>query len=227
MALIKVEKDDIDLETPLHEVADEQERERLLWRKMSRVQHVLVYNVGEALELIDDLVEGGAIERFECASLELFIEKYLHLRPEALDQLKAGYAQLRAQGVAGPVSQQQAMTAGQRVEAAAGTARATSQGERSDTSQILRGQKQRAEEAGVSVYTQRKLDRLARERPDLLEAVKTGRLSAHAAAVEAKIVKQREPDPFDELCRWWDRADEERRARFETYQQIARRKDVA
>jgi hypothetical protein len=54
-------------------------------------------------------------------------------------------------------------------------------------------QAKRAATAGISRDTQRKLDRLARERPDLLAEVKAGRLSAHAAAVEAEIVKRRTP----------------------------------
>jgi hypothetical protein len=118
------------------------------------------------------------------------------LRPEALDQLKAGYARLRAQGVAGPVSQQQAMSAGERTTAAAVASAAEkvlpAHRPKKDA-KFAASQKQRAEESGVSVYTQRKLDRLARERPDLLAEVKAGRLSAHAAAVEAEIVKRRTP----------------------------------
>jgi hypothetical protein len=160
-------------------------------------------------------------------------EKYLHLQPAALDQLKAGYARLRAQGVAGPVSQQQAMTAGQRgVQAAIASsdrvlAAGVNQHTVDEVAQIARPAKERAAKSGISVRTQRKLDRLARERPDLLAEVKAGRLSAHKAALEAKIVKQREPDPFDELCRWWDRADEAVRARFEAYQLQSRRKGAA
>ena len=48
----------------------------------------------------------------------------------------------------------------------------------------------RAGKAGVSRYTQQKLDRLARDRPDLLAEVRAGRLSAHRAALEAGIVKE-------------------------------------
>jgi hypothetical protein len=50
-------------------------------------------------------------------------------------------------------------------------------------------QKERAERNGVSRYTQIKLDRLARERPDLHERVKAGELSAHRAAIEAGFIK--------------------------------------
>jgi hypothetical protein len=119
------------------------------------------------------------------------------LRPEALDQLKAGYARLRAQGVQGPVTQQQAMTAGERVEAAAEatTGEVLPAHRPAEESRKIAGLSQpaRAEAAGISERTQRKLDRLARERPDLLAEVKAGRLSAHAAAVEAEIVKRRTP----------------------------------
>jgi hypothetical protein len=96
MALIKVNRDDVWIITPLGEVADPQERERLLWRKLGHVPRVLINDVGEALEMIDDLVEGGAVERFGCASIEIFVEKYLELWPEALDQLGLTYKQSAA-----------------------------------------------------------------------------------------------------------------------------------
>jgi hypothetical protein len=48
----------------------------------------------------------------------------------------------------------------------------------------------RARAAGISVRTQRLLDRLAKVRPDLLDEVRAGRLSAYRAAVEAGIVKE-------------------------------------
>jgi hypothetical protein len=73
----------------------------------------------------------------------------------------------------------------------------------------------RAAAAGVSVRTQRKLDRLANVRPDLLEEVRAGRLSAHAAAREAGIIKP--PDPFREMKRWWGRASDHDRMRFEDF----------
>ena len=78
--------------------------------------------------------------------------------------------------------------AGKRIEA-----RETKQGKRiditcqnltSDSSQVAR-----AESNGVSRYTQVKLDRLAKDRPDLLDRVKAKELSVQAAAIEAGIVK--------------------------------------
>jgi hypothetical protein len=50
-------------------------------------------------------------------------------------------------------------------------------------------QKDRAEQNGISRPTQRKLDRLARDHPDLHERVKAGELSAHRAAIEAGFIK--------------------------------------
>lgn len=46
-----------------------------------------------------------------------------------------------------------------------------------------------AESNGISSRTQRKLDRLARDRPDLLERVQHGEQSAHRATVEAGIIR--------------------------------------
>jgi hypothetical protein len=81
----------------------------------------------------------------------------------------------------------------------------------------------RAAAAGVSVRTQRKLDHLANVRPDLLEEVRARRLSAHGAAREAGIVK--DPDPFRELKRWWGRASDHDRMRFEDFIEQWHRED--
>jgi hypothetical protein len=101
--------------------------------------------------------------------------------PAALEQIRAGYAKLRAEGVAGPITERQAMTAGERVTAAAhaetvGMVLPEGGDQRSEEARSLRklrggSQQQRAQEAGVSRRTQQKLDRLARERPDLLEVI--------------------------------------------------------
>lgn len=48
---------------------------------------------------------------------------------------------------------------------------------------------ERAKENGVSKRTQEELDRLVRDRPDLLERVQQGEVSAHRAAVEAGIIR--------------------------------------
>jgi hypothetical protein len=86
-------------------------------------------------------------------------------------------------------------------------------------------QRSRAEQNGVSKRTQEKLDALARSRPDLLDEVKAGRRSAHAASLEAGIVKP--PDALKQLCKWWSVANEEQRAAFEDYIAAWRREDAA
>ena len=48
------------------------------------------------------------------------------------------------------------------------------------------------------------LDRLKRERSDLYEQVVQKKLSAHAAAIQAGIIKPK--TPLDELRRWWRKA---------------------
>ena len=69
----------------------------------------------------------------------------------------------------------------------------TKQGKRIDiTSENCRSessQSARADSNGISDRTQRKLDRLAKDRPDLLDRVKAKELSVQAAAIEAGIVK--------------------------------------
>jgi hypothetical protein len=68
-----------------------------------------------------------------------------------------------------------------------------------ETAQIVQlAQPERAAKAGVGRMTQQKLDALAKKRPDLLEAVRAGIMSAHCAAVEAGIVKPTWSAPVDE-----------------------------
>jgi hypothetical protein len=51
-------------------------------------------------------------------------------------------------------------------------------------------QKDRAEQNGISRPTQRKLDRLAKEHPDLHERVKAGELSAHRIGMRNDEIRQ-------------------------------------
>lgn len=70
----------------------------------------------------------------------------------------------------------------------------------------------RASENGISHYTQQKLDRLASEHPKLMDQVRAGELSAHAAAVQAGIV--RIPTPLEQLKRIWKKASKNERGEF-------------
>jgi hypothetical protein len=65
-------------------------------------------------------------------------------------------------------------------------------------------QGERAARSGVGTRTQRKLDHLARLRPDLLEEVR--------AATEAGIVKP--PTPLERLRSAWKRASDDARREF-------------
>ena len=48
----------------------------------------------------------------------------------------------------------------------------------------------RAKSNGIGIVTQRKLDRLAKDRPDLLAMVRFNQMSVNKAAIQAGIVKQ-------------------------------------
>jgi hypothetical protein len=74
---------------------------------------------------------------------------------------------------------------------------------------------ERAANSNISLRTQRKLDRLARERPDLLADVRGGRLSAHSAAIAAGIVKP--PDALRIAQRLWTKMTPEDRDAFEDF----------
>lgn len=83
---------------------------------------------------------------------------------------------------------------------------------KSNADSALDLQPARAAANGVHRDTQRKLDRLAKDRPDLLERVQTGELSVHRAAMEAGIVKPE--SGLTALNRAWKKASAEERAAF-------------
>lgn len=62
----------------------------------------------------------------------------------------------------------------------------------------------RASKSGISLRTQRKLDHLARFRPDLLECVKDGELSADKAHKIARDIK--DPTTLEKLQKLWQQA---------------------
>jgi hypothetical protein len=100
-----------------------------------------------------------------------------------------------------PVAFADAVVAGKRVVAAAQATTADvvpmKQGQRTDLPNLGKSQEGRAADAGVSRFTQQKLDALARRAPSLLDEVRAGRLSAHAAAVKAGIVAPTWTAPAD------------------------------
>jgi hypothetical protein len=72
----------------------------------------------------------------------------------------------------------------------------------STTSTLAGTAAERARSAGMSLRTQGKLDRLAKLRPDLLEPVRAGRLSAHAAAIKAGFIKVKTPAERQAFIGW-------------------------
>jgi hypothetical protein len=90
---------------------------------------------------------------------------------------------------------------------------ATKQGERTDLGHWPKlSQAQRAKENGVSLRTQKRLDHLANNDPDLLLEVQKGALSPHAAYQRAK--KKTPATPLSELHRAWRKASNEERIQF-------------
>jgi len=88
-----------------------------------------------------------------------------------------------------------------RIEAAANTTgktqdrggdRKSEEYQESTANFAIDSQATRAEQAGVSHYTQRKLDRLARDYPELHGKVKAGELTVHAASKEAGIEAEKD-----------------------------------
>ncbi len=73
-------------------------------------------------------------------------------------------------------------------------------------------QMERAERNGISHYSQKKLDRLARDFPEQHERVRRGEVSVHRACIEAGFIK--ESTPLENLHRAWKKADADARAAF-------------
>jgi hypothetical protein len=114
------------------------------------------------------------------------------IRPFTTPICAAGVAVLRKDGRPDPTIGQ-ALEARSRKEAVTAAAKGTTketasagQGERADLCNLHKSdQSDRAARNGVSRRTQIKLDRLARERPDLLQRVKAGELRCHRACIQA------------------------------------------
>ena len=73
-------------------------------------------------------------------------------------------------------------------------------------------QRERAKENGVSRDTQQRLDRLAREKPEIHQLVAHGELSVAAAERAAGFAKKKAP--LDKLLALWKKASEEERRTF-------------
>lgn len=78
--------------------------------------------------------------------------------------------------------------------------------------QIVYPQSERAKQNGIGVVTQKKLDHLARNRPDLLQHVKTGELSADKAYKISRGIK--DPTPLDKLKKEWRKASYDEKITF-------------
>jgi hypothetical protein len=154
-----------------------------------------------------------------------YVKRYLMDTAEGIDAVIVGVRELRRRlGWGAKISETQARQVGERVMAAAGVTTGVGLGatgyvaQREEGRQIAdpNSQEARSRTVGISPRTQRKLDRLARERPDLLDAVRSGRLSAHGAAIAAGIVKP-SPDAYTTACRAWAKMIPEERDAFEDW----------
>lgn len=139
---------------------------------------------------------------------EAFVREVLKARSVAwCDTIELGARLIEDEGQDAPVPAS-AAAARARVETAARRttgevlpSHRPSKDERRQIADLPTPQTDRAAAAGVSERTQRKLDALARRAPALLDRVRSGDMSAHAAAVEAGIVKVRTPQQI--ILREW------------------------
>jgi len=127
-------------------------------------------------------------------SWERLCDEALKLHPDFVAKIVEGVDILEGKQHEGPMPQHKVLEAS-----------ATYQGERVNFANLAKSSQQdRAASNEVSHYTQRKLDRLARDYPSLLSLVREGKLSTHAAAKEAGFVK--DPTPLQLTQRAWKHA---------------------
>ena len=89
----------------------------------------------------------------------------------------------------------------------------TGRGQRVDLGKLPKStQAKRAGKAGISVRSQRQLDHLARERPDLLQRVGGAEISLDQAVSEAGWARR--PSDLHRVRRLWDRLSDADRAAF-------------
>lgn len=109
-----------------------------------------------------------------------FVRNAFELDPEKVQWAKKGWEMLKPTE---PVPYEIAATVGKQFEA-----KETKQGNNQHRKISDATQSSRAKSNGISDRTQRKLDRLAKDRPDLLAKVNAGDVSVNKAAIEAGIV---------------------------------------
>ncbi len=80
--------------------------------------------------------------------------------------------------------------------------------------------KQRAKDNGASESTQRKIDYLYRNDPNLFEQVKSGELRPHTAYKQARGIK--DPTDFDLLKKYWDKITQDEQTAFLEWTNMSR-----
>jgi hypothetical protein len=136
---------------------------------------------------------------------ERFYNEVLGWPADFLARLREGIGILCDAGKINPSAGEAVTIADRAIKAAKATARETlptaGQGARNDLVNLTKcTQTERASENGIARTTQKKLDRIARDRPDLREQIIAGKLSIDGAFIEAGWKRRTFAVPEDPLA---------------------------
>lgn len=204
MARLKVTTD-ADESMPLDQVPEDV-RARVAEKKVWRLRSLFETDLRKAFEYLDDLRTHEAWKYLREPDMERLVENRCRVSPAFVEQLRVGYAAVRATGHKGRVTAEHVrkMQAQQAKEEAATVV----QGTRTDLTSL---HSKEVESGGNgSSYL---LRRLARLRGDWIERYEAGEFtSVRQAAIAAGIVKV--PSVLEKLRKLWAKASEADRRTF-------------
>ena len=201
MARLKVTTD-ADESMPLDQVPEDV-RARVVEKKVWRLRSLFETDLRKAFEYLDDLRTHEAWKYLREPDMERLVENRCRVSPAFVEQLRAGYAAVRASGHRGRVTAEHVRK--MQAEQARHEAESVVQGRHVDNINM------RVDRGGTgAAYLLRRLARLG---GDWIERYEAGEFaSVRQAAIAAGIVKV--PSVLDQLRKLWAKASEADRRAF-------------
>lgn len=202
MARVKVTTD-ADESMPLDQVPEDV-RARVIEKKVWRLRSLFETDLRKAFEYLDDLRTHEAWKYLREPDMERLVENRCRVTPAFVEQLRAGYAAIRARGHQGRVTAEHVRK--MQAEQARHEAETVVPGKH-------RSSLSNNEEATQGTGSAYLLRRLARLGGDWIERYEAGEFaSVRQAAIAAGIVKV--PSVLDQLRKLWAKASEADRRAF-------------
>lgn len=209
MARLKVTTD-ADESMPLDQVPEDV-RARVVEKKVWRLRSLFETDLRKAFEYLDDLRTHEAWKYLREPDMERLVQNRCRVTPAFVEQLRAGYAAIRASGHQGRVTAEHVRK--MQAEQARHQAETVKRGgdRRSESFKVDHVNIEKTERGGNgAAYLLRRLARLG---GDWIERYEAGEFaSVRQAAIAAGIVKV--PSVLDQLRRLWAKASEADRRTF-------------